>query len=177
MNRSGWIVVGLLVAIFAVGTEQGGAARAASPAWKGAETLNPLSLAPAPLRCGPPPTYLEGRFAGSGLDSVGGAFTVTASGCLDTEKLRLFDMEATDTFVSSGDSIVILPGDVDLVLNADTCVAVNRRPVPFRTGSATGSLQGASGQGTFHIALSYPPCGGALLPAHVWFDGTLHVPR
>lgn len=174
--RSGGIAL-VALAVLAVGMSEVGAAREPRAAWKGAETLQPIALAPSPERCGPPPVNLEGRFTGTGLDSVGGAFVVTASGCLDTEALRLFDLEATDTYSRSGASLKILPDDVELRLDPSTCIAVNRRPVPFKVGGGTGLLEDATGHGTFHIALSYPPCGGTDQPAHLWFKGKLHLQR
>lgn len=167
----------MALVMLAGGTAAVGSSPTGERPWKGAETLQPVSFRPAPDRCGPPPTFLEGRFAGTGLDNVGGAFVVTASGCLDTQALRLFDLQATDTFTDSGASLTIRPEDVNLVLNPRTCVAVNRQPVPFTVEAGTGILEGATGQGTFHLALSYPPCGGAPLPAHIWFQGVLHLPR
>ncbi|MDP8930927.1 MAG: hypothetical protein M3O70_20735 [Actinomycetota bacterium] len=169
-------VVLVVLVVLAVGTAQVGASPTREERWKGAETLELVTIGPALDRCGPPPIYLEGRFVGTGLDSIGGAFVVAASGCLDTQALRLFDLEATDTFTASGASLTIVPEDVDLDLNTSTCVAVNRQPVPFTVAAGTGALEGAAGHGTFDLALSYPPCGGAAQPAHVWFKGVLQLP-
>jgi hypothetical protein len=145
--------------------------------WKGAESLAPTGLVPNVQRCGPPPANLEGRFAGSGIDTAAGTFTVTASGCVNTDTLRVTDLEATDTYLNGDGTVRITPEDFALALDRETCVASSARPVAFRVAGGTGALAGATGGGHFQIALNWTPCNGRALPAHVWFDGQLHVPR
>jgi hypothetical protein len=70
--------------------------------WKGAESLRPLLIAPNPGRCGPAPVNLQAQFAGTGIDTNGGTYTVSASGCLNTHSRRVFDLHATDTYTHSG---------------------------------------------------------------------------
>ncbi|HVL32134.1 MAG TPA: hypothetical protein VM600_00965 [Actinomycetota bacterium] len=144
-----------------------------APAWKGAESMTPIAFAPNPERCGAPPV-LEGRFAGDGLDSRGGIFTVTASACFNTETLKVTDLEATDRF-SAADTLLIKPADVVLVLDPVSCVATNRHATPFSVAGGTGRYDGASGSGTYHIALNWPACNGAAAPARVWFEGVLNL--
>lgn len=138
--------------------------------WKGAETMAPVALTPNLARCGPPPT-VEARFAGSGIDTEGGMFAVAASGCFDLDTLRIFDLEATDTYVQSRDTIRILPDDFTLRLDERTCVATNPQPVRFRVGGGTGRFANSGGGGTFDFALNHPPCNGLAQPAHIWFRG------
>jgi hypothetical protein len=144
-----------------------------SARWKGAESMTPVALRPDVERCGDPSAALEARFAGEGIDNAGGPFSVAASGCLDPNRLRIFDLEATDTFLDGSGSLLITPHDAALVLDEDTCVATNVRPVPFVVTGGTGAFASATGRGTFHIALSWPPCGGIPAPARVWFSGSL----
>ena len=145
------------------------------PAWKGAETFSLLAAGPAPERCGPAPRFLEARFAGSGIDTAGGTFAVTASGCRDTVEQMLFDMEATDTFADG--ALHIAPDDVALVIDPATCVATNAHPVAFTVAGGTGRFAGATGRGTFDLAMTEPGCGAAPQPVHVWFSGRLQLPR
>lgn len=143
------------------------------PDWKGAEQMALLALVPAPDRCG---AALQANLAGHGLDTAGGAFAVTASACLDADALTLTDLEATDRYTSGAGSVHIAPGDVALQLDPTTCVATNAQPVPYTVAGGTGAFDGATGQGSFDIALAWPPCGAAPQPAYVWFSGELTVP-
>ena len=147
-----------------------GAARGVE--WKGAETLLPVALAPNVERCGPPP-ILEVSYAGTGIDTNGGVFAVTASGCLDLGALRVFDMEATDTYTATADSIRIEPDDFTLVLDPVTCVATNPLQVAFRVAGGTGSYEGAGGSGHFDFVLNHPACNGLVQPADIWFRGVI----
>lgn len=162
------LIAALLVSLWAMHLAS---AVGEAPPWKGAESMSIVSLLPDLDRCGEPPVLLA-RFAGDGIDARFGAFTVVASGCLNPETLQVFDLEATDTFLS-GDSVLIAPDDATLSLDPQTCVATNVEPVPFDVAGGTGSLANATGGGTFDIALNWTPCNGLALPARVWFEGTV----
>lgn len=134
------MTVALIVALPSVLTSPDGSAGAESVPWKGAETLSPVTLGADPVRCGPAPPNVFAVFAGSGIDSKAGVFEVQVSGCMNLDTLRLFNLEATDTFVGTGDSIVVAPGEFTLSLDESTCVATNARPVSFTvTGAREGS--------------------------------------
>jgi hypothetical protein len=165
--------------LVAVGALVVGATAGASPVtdWKGAESFTQTGLAPNLTRCGPLPDNLEGRFAGSGIDTAYGTFAVTTSGCVNVRTLRVSDLQATDTYLRSGDRVKIVTDDFTLALDAKTCVASNRHPVAFRVAGGTGGLAGATGRGHFDIAMNWTPCNGLVLPAHVWFNGELRVSR
>jgi hypothetical protein len=155
----------------------GAAAKASNVAdWKGAESFAQTGLAPNVKRCGPPPANLEGHFAGTGIDTAGGPFAVTVSGCVNVQTLRVSDLEATDTYLRTADSVRIVSDDFTLALDRKTCVASNRRPVKFDVAGGSGALKGATGGGRFDIAMNWTPCNGLALPAHVWFDGDLQLP-
>jgi len=93
-----WSGAMALLIVAAVATvSAAGVAGAERPVWKGAETFAPVRVGPNPARCGVFPRNLEAHFVGSGIDNNGGPYSVTASGCLDTEDNLLSDLEATDT--------------------------------------------------------------------------------
>lgn len=161
-------VFGSLIAIAA--TVWPGASNGSVSSWKGAESMALVGLAPSPERCGQPPV-LEATFIGDGIDSLGGLFTVVASGCLNQSTLQMTDLTATDHFVDG--TLLILPGNVTLTLDPQTCVASNAAAVPFSVGDGTGRFEGASGSGTYHLALNWAPCNGIAAPARVWFEGSL----
>ena len=152
-----------------------GVASADRPGWKGAETFSPVAIGPNPARCGVFPRHLEAHFVGSGIDTRGGPFAVRASGCLDTEANVLFDLEATDTYLGTGDSLRIAPADVPLDVNPATCTATNRAPVRFDVTGGTGAYAGAEGGGTYDLAFTLPTCPGPQAPVHVWFHGHLET--
>lgn len=152
------------------------AASGGRPGWKGAETFAPTSIGPNPSRCGDFPRNLQASFAGSGIDTLGGPFTVSVSGCLDTETNVLTDLESTDTYLRSGDALRVEPGDVALHVDPTTCVATNRVPVPFDVVGGTGAYAGARGGGHYDIAFTLPTCPGPQQAVHVWFGGHLHTP-
>lgn len=163
-------LVGLIVGTLGWGAPSGADQRE----WKGAQTMAPAGLTPAPDRCGDPPVNVEMRLVGNGIDTAGGTFVALASICLNTETMEVFDLESTDTYTSSGDGISIIPGDFVLVVDPDTCVGTNAEPVPFTVTGGTGAFAGTGG-GFYHFALNWPPCNGRAQPAHIWFDGTLDV--
>jgi hypothetical protein len=172
----GWKVLAVVgVAALLTPTSPGDARAAGMTAWKGAETLTPVALAPNLRRCGAPPN-MEGRFLGNGIDTAGGAYVVSASGCLNLQSLRVFDLEATDTYVGTGDQVLIDPADFDLVLDRKTCVAANAEPVAFGVKGGSGSFAGASGGGSFDFVMNHPVCNGLVLPVHISFHGSLNAP-
>jgi hypothetical protein len=150
-------------------------ATALEQAWKGAETFAPVTIGPNEARCGAFPRNVEARFAGSGIDTNGGPFAVTASGCLDTEAAVVSHLEATDTYARTGDAVQIVPADAVLSVNAETCVATNVDPVPFSVGGGTGRYANASGSGTYDLAFPMPGCAGPPQTVHVWFTGSLSL--
>ncbi len=150
-----------------------GWASAERPGWKGAETLAPVGIGPDLARCGVFPRHLEAHFVGSGLDTAGGPYAVSASGCLDSEANVLFDLEATDTYLGTGHSLRIAPADVALDVNPATCTATNGAPVRFAVAGGTGAYAGATGGGSFDIAFTLPTCPGPQTAVHIWFRGQL----
>ncbi len=106
-----------------------------------------MTIGPNPARCVLFPRHLEAHFVGSVIDTRGGPYSVTASGCLDTEANVLFDLEATDTYLGSGDSLRIAPADVALDVDPATCTATNREPVRVVVTGGTGAYAGARGSG------------------------------
>jgi hypothetical protein len=148
-------------------------AAAADDRWKGAETLNPISVAPNLARCGAFPRNLEARLAGSGVDTNGGPYLVTASGCLDTRANVIFDLEATDTYLRSREALRIAPDDVALDVDPQTCVGASRQPTGFRVAGGTGSYARARGSGSYTLVMTMPGCLGPQSPAHIWFTGSL----
>ena len=137
--------------------------------------MTPLAIAPDPSRCGPAPVNLHARFAGTGIDTNGGPYTVAASGCLSTQTRRLSELRATDTYNRNGDSIDI--DDFTLRVSPATCVATNKHPVRFTVAGCSGSLARASRHGHFDFAMPYPLCAAAQPPftAYVWFSGTIQA--
>ena len=171
-------VAAVLVALgLVIGGAPGAPAARKKAHWKGAETFEQTSVAPNPGRCGAFPPNVEATFAGSGVDTVGGAFDVRVSACLDTGALHIFDLEATDIYVQSGDSIEIAPDDFTLVLDPATCTATNSRPVRFRVAGGTGAYEGARGGGTSDFALNWGPCNGLVTPTYLWFRGHIKTVR
>lgn len=171
--RSSAVVMAACLAAITLGPLGALAAKADRHSWKGAESFTPVQVGPNPSRCGPFPQNLEARFAGSGIDTNGGPFSVTASGCLDTVANVLSSLEATDTYLDTGDAVLIAPGDVALTVDPTTCVATNRQPVHFDVAGGTGRYAGARGDGTYDLAFTLPSCAGAQQSVYVWFRGRL----
>lgn len=141
--------------------------------WKGAETFSLIGAAPNVTRCGAFPENIELTFAGSGIDTEGGMFNVTASGCTNSATNRIFDLKATDSYVKSGDQVFIAAGEFVQVIDQETCVATNEHPVAFSVAGGTGGHAGATGQGRFNFAMNQTTCNGLVQPAHVWFKGMI----
>jgi hypothetical protein len=166
------LVVGLL-GIIATVRGTGVSSAESGRVWKGAETLSPVSLAPNAARCGPFPRHIEARMAGSGVDTNGGPYTVVASGCLDTQTDVIFDLEATDTYLRTGEAVRIDPENLSLDVDPGTCVAANREPVRFKLAGGSGRYVGAEGAGTYTLAMTMPDCVGPQVPAQLWFEGRI----
>lgn len=152
--------------------------------WKGAESFAPVVLGPNPAYCDGrlPPEAVFGVFEGSGVDTEG-LFNAKVTGCLNLKTNELFNLYAVDTFVGGKDvtgktdSVNVVPDDFTLQVDSAKCVATNAHPVAFTVEGGTGRFEGATGQGTFHFAMNYPPdCNALVHPAQVWFEGHLRTP-
>lgn len=144
--------------------------------WKGMESFSLTNAGPNVARCGAFPENIELTFAGSGIDTEGGVFNVTASACTNTITNLIFDLKATDKYVQSGDEIFIEADSFVQVINPANCVATNSHPVPARVAGGTGGHAGATGNARFHFANNLTPCNGQNAPAHVWFEGVVMLP-
>ena len=139
--------------------------------WRGTESFSLTNAGPNVARCGAFPENIELSFAGSGIDTEGGAFNVTASACTNTTTNEIFDLKATDTYVQTGDQVFIEADSFVQVINPANCVATNSHAVMGRVAGGTGSKAGAKGHARFHFANNVTPCNGQNAPAHVWFEG------
>ena len=142
--------------------------------WKGASALTPVGVGPNPARCGPFPQNVEVTFTGSGIDTGGGMFSSAASTCTNTTTGEIFDLRATDTYLT-GDSIFIETDPFTPVLNPATCVSTNAQAVGFRVAGGTGVYAGATGNGRFHLATNDTACNGLAAPGRVSFEGVLQL--
>ena len=143
--------------------------------WKGSASFSPVGAGPNVARCGAFPENVEVTFAGSGLDSGGGAFNNSTSACTNTTTGLIFDLKATDTYTTGGGSIFIESDPVTPVLNPETCVSTNSQAVNFRVAGGTGTYAGATGQGRYHIATNDTACNGLAQPTRVWFEGVIKL--
>lgn len=137
--------------------------------YKGSESLALVSVAPNLERCGDFPNF-EAVFEGQGIDTAGGVFTVTASGCQNVATGLVFDLTAVDTY-ANGDTVNIVADEFYFVFDPQTCVSTNDEPVRYWIDGGTGAFAGADGGGKFEIASNDPSCNGVLAPAFVWFRG------
>lgn len=144
--------------------------------WRGTESLSVTGAGPNVARCGAFPENIELSFAGSGIDTQGGAFNVVASACTNTVTNLIFDLKATDTYVQSGDQVFIEADSFVQVINPENCVASNAHAVMGRVAGGTGGHAGATGHARFHFANNIGPCNGQNAPAHVWFEGVVMLP-
>ena len=144
--------------------------------WRGTESFSVTGAGPNVARCGAFPENIELSFAGSGIDTEGGAFNVVASACTNTVTNLIFDLKATDTYVQSGDQVFIEADAFVQVINPENCVASNSHAVMGRVAGGTGGHAGASGHARFHFANNIGPCNGQNAPAHVWFEGVVMLP-
>ncbi|HEX6043759.1 MAG TPA: hypothetical protein VFZ22_04665 [Pyrinomonadaceae bacterium] len=144
--------------------------------WKGAESFSLTGAGPNVARCGSFPENIELSFSGTGIDTQGGLFNVTASGCTNTVTNEIFDLKATDTYVQSGDQIFIEADSFVQVINPVNCVAANSHAVTGRVAGGTGAYAGVTGHAKFNFANNLTPCNGQNAPAHVWFEGVVMLP-
>jgi hypothetical protein len=63
------------------------------------ESFSLTNAAPNVPRCGAFPENIELTFSGSGVDTEGRAFNVTASDCTNTTTNEIFDLKVTDQYV------------------------------------------------------------------------------
>jgi hypothetical protein len=161
------------------GYVNGGTSKAAVPAggvnakWKGIERFGLTNAGPNVARCGAFPQNVELTFSGSGIDTEGGVFNVSASACTNTTTNEIFDLKATDTFVASGDQLFVEADSFTQIINPENCVATNSHAVTGRVAGGTGAYAGATGQARFHFANNVTPCNGQTADAHVWFEGVV----
>lgn len=159
----------------------GGSADAAgknvNPDYRGGSTFDLVGAGPNVARCGAFPQNVELSFTGSGIDTEGGYNTAVFSACTDTATNLVFDLKATDTYPQTGDQVFIEGDPFVLEPNLANCAASNAHGVPFRVAGGTGGHAGATGHGRFHITSNLTPCNGQTVPAHVWFDGVIKVPK
>lgn len=141
--------------------------------WRGTESFSLTNAGPNVARCGAFPENIELTFAGSGIETEGGLFNVVASACTNTTTNEIFDLQATDTFVQTGDQVFIEADSFVQVINPANCVATNSHAVQARVAGGTGSFAGATGHARFHFINNLTPCNGQNVPAHVWFDGVV----
>jgi hypothetical protein len=144
--------------------------------WRGTESFSLTNAGPNVARCGEFPENIELSFAGSGIDTEGGLFNVTASTCTNTITNLIFDLKATDTYVQSGDQVFIEADSFVQVVNPANCVATNSHAVMGRVAGGTGGRAGASGHAKFHFANNVTPCNGQNAEAQVWFEGVFMRP-
>ena len=144
--------------------------------WRGTESFSLTNAGPNVARCGAFPENIELTFSGSGIDTEGGLFNVTASACTNTNTNLIFDLKATDTYPQSGDQLFIEADPFVQVINPANCTATNSHAVMGRVAGGTGGHAGATGHARFHFVNNLAPCNGQNAPAHVWFEGVVMLP-
>lgn len=144
--------------------------------WRGTESFSLTNAGPNVARCGAFPENIELSFSGSGIDTEGGLFNVTASACTNTTTNLIFDLKATDQYVQSGDQVFIEADSFVQVINPANCTATNSHAVMGRVAGGTGGHAGATGHARFHFVNNLAPCNGQNAPAHVWFEGVVTLP-
>src|SRR5215475_568869 len=119
-------------------TFSGGSAAAAlaednvNPHYKGGSSFNLAGVGPNVARCGAFPENVELSFTGSGIDTEGGFNTAVFSACTNTTTNLVFDLQATDTYVQTGDQVFIEGDPFVLAPNLAICAAANAHGVAFR---------------------------------------------
>src|SRR4029079_17996375 len=78
-----------------------------NPHYKGASAFNLAGAGPNVARCGAFPENIELSFTGQGIDTEGGLNTAVFSACANTTTNVVSDLRATDTYVGSGDQVMI----------------------------------------------------------------------
>ena len=106
-----------------------------NPHYKGGSTFNLASAGPNVARCGAFPQNIELTFTGGGIDTEGGLNTAVFSACTNTETNLVSDLEATDTYVQTGDQVFIEGDPFVLAPNPAICAAA--APRPLRTSRST----------------------------------------
>jgi len=158
-----------MVAVLLLGASPVSASHQGAMAYKGAETLELVSVAPNVARCGAAPN-VEATFEGQGIDTAGGVFTVDASGCQNPTTGQIFDLVAVDSY-ATGDSVTIAASSFFLVFDPQICVSATAGPVAYTVAGGTGAFAGATGGGVFEFISNDPSCSGVLAPAFVAFAG------
>lgn len=148
-----------------------------NPDYRGGSSFNFVSAGPNVARCGAFPENIELNFTGGGIDTEGGYNTAVFSACTNTTTNLVFDLKATDTYVQTGDTVLIEGDPFVLAPNLANCSAANAHGVPFRVVGGTGGHAGATGHGRFHITSNLTPCNGQTPPSQVWFDGVIKLPQ
>lgn len=141
--------------------------------YKGSEALDLVAVAPNPARCGDFPNF-EAQFEGQGIDTAGGIFDVTASGCQNIQTGKVFDLVAVDTY-ADGSTVTIEASTFFFQFDPSTCVSTNALPVPYEIADGTGQFATVTGGGFFNIANNDPSCNGEIAPGFVWFGGVFDV--
>jgi hypothetical protein len=141
-----------LAGYFNGGTSQAAIEDGVNADWRGTESFSLTNAGPNVARCGAFPENIELSFSGSGIDTEGGAFNVTASACTNTTTNEIFDLKATDQYVQSGDQVFIEADSFVQVVNPANCVATNSHAVMGRVAGGTGARAGATGRARFHFA-------------------------
>lgn len=144
-----------------------------NPHYKGGSSFNLVSAGPNVARCGAFPENIELSFEGSGIDTEGGYNTAVFSACTNTLTNLVFDLEAVDTYLQTGDQVFIEGDPFVLLPNPAICAAANAHGVPFRVTGGTGKYTAATGNGRFQITSNLTPCNGQIVPAHVSFEGVI----
>lgn len=144
-----------------------------NPDYRGGSAFNLVGAGPNVARCGAFPQNVELSFTGGGVDTEGGLNTAVFSACTNTTTNLVFDLEAADTYVQTGDQVFIEGDDFVLAPNPAICAASNAHGVPFRVTGGTGKYAGAKGHGRFHIFSNLTPCNGQVSPSYVSFDGVI----
>ena len=144
--------------------------------WRGTESFSLTNAGPNVARCGAFPENIELSFSGSGIDTEGGLFNVTASACTNIITNLIFDLKATDEYVQSGDKVFIEADSFVQVINPANCTATNSHAVSARVAGGTGVHAGATGNARFQFVNNLAPCNGQNAPAHVWFEGVVMLP-
>jgi hypothetical protein len=144
-----------------------------NPDYRGGSSFNLAGAGPNVARCGAFPQNVELSFTGGGIDTEGGYNTAVFSACTNTTTNEVFDLQATDTYVQTGDQVFIEGDSFVLAPNLAICAASNAHGVPFRVVGGTGKYAAATGHGRFNIFSNLTPCNGQTPPAQVSFDGVI----
>jgi hypothetical protein len=148
-----------------------------NPHYKGSSAFNLAGAGPNVARCGAFPENIELSFTGEGIDTEGGYNTAVFSACTNTTTNEVFNLRAIDTYVGSGDQVIIEADSFVQTINPANCTATTAHTVPFRIAGGTGGHAGATGHGRFNLYSNLTPCNGQTPPAFVSFEGMIQVPQ